>query len=163
MSITPILEAMNHLDKLHKSLLGLSFKKTELIKTGDMEGLDQLLKDEQKHVAAISQLETQRQQKVMEYLKAKGFADAEPTVASVIETATTEEQAKLEHARDELLRTISDLKWQNDLNQKMTYQSLQFVNLSLDMLRPTPASINYSKDDIKRAKSSGNSSFDSQA
>lgn len=163
MSITPILEAMNHLDKLHKSLLGLSLKKTELIKTGDMEGLDQLLKDEQKHVAAISQLETQRQQKVMEYLQAKGFADAEPTVASVIETATTEEQAKLEQVRDELLRTISDLKWQNDLNQKMTYQSLQFVNLSLDMLRPTPASINYSKDDIKRAKSAGNSTFDSQA
>src|SRR4051794_11707022 len=124
MSITPILEAMNHLDKLHKSLLGLAYKKTELIKTGDMEGLDQLLKDEQKHVAAISQLETQRQQKVMEYLQAKGFANAEPIVASVIETATAEEQAELEQVRDELLRTIHDLKWQNDLNQKMTYQSL---------------------------------------
>ena len=95
MSITPILEAMNHLDKLHKSLLGLAYKKTELIKTGDMDGLAQLLKDEQKHVAAISQLETQRKQKVMEYLQAKGFANAEPTADSVLEVADTNEKEPL--------------------------------------------------------------------
>jgi len=163
MPITPISEAMNHLDKLHKNLLGLAYKKTELIKTGDMEGLDQLLKDEQKHVAAISQLESQRQQKVMEYLQAKGLAHAEPTVASVIEATDADEKEQIVLIRDELLRTINDLKWQNDLNQKLTYQSLQFVNLSLDMLRPRPESMNYSKDVIQRAKSSANNSFDSQA
>ena len=53
MSITTILSSLDNLEKLHRSLLRLAYDKTALIKNGDMEGLDQLLKDEQAHLAAI--------------------------------------------------------------------------------------------------------------
>lgn len=163
MSIEMILSIMDKLEKMHKSLLELAYHKTELIKTGDMDRFDQLLKDEQSHVAAITQLEQQRQQAVTDYLKAKGIALAEHvTVAQVMEVADTPtEQYQLVEASKKLLLVIETLKHQNDLNQKMIFQSLQFVNMTLDLLRPQPEQINYSQTEVRG--STLKTSFDSQA
>lgn len=164
MSIDNILQSLTKLDMLHKSLLEVAYKKTEAIKTGDMDSLNQLLKDEQAHVAGISQLEQQRQSEVTDYLRAKGIAPTDnPTVALVLEnTNTDEEKAQLTKARNNLLLTLETLKNQNDLNQKLTFQSLQFVNMTLDMLRPKPDQINYSKTEVK-GPSKDKNYFDSQA
>lgn len=163
MSIDNILQSLNKLDMLHKSLLDIAYKKTEAIKTGDMDSLNQLLKDEQVHVAGISQLEQQRQLEVTDYLRAKGIAPTDnPTVAHVLEnTNTDEEKAQLTKVRNHLLLTLETLKNQNDLNQKLTFQSLQFVNMTLDMLRPKPDQINYSKTEVN-GPSKDKTYFDSQ-
>ncbi|GGA18595.1 flagellar protein FlgN [Psychrobacillus lasiicapitis] len=164
MSIEKILQSLTKLDMLHTSLLEIAYKKTEAIKTGDMDSLNQLLKDEQAHVAGISQLEQQRQTEVTDYLRAKGIAPTDnPTVALVLEnTNINEEKEQLGIARNKLLLTLETLKHQNDLNQKLTLQSLQFVNLTLDTLRPKPDQINYSKSEVQ-APSKGKAYFDSQA
>ncbi len=164
MSIDNILQSLTKLDMLHKSLLEVAYKKTEAIKIGDMDSLNQLLKDEQAHVAGISQLEQQRQIEVTDYLRAKGIAPTDnPTVALVLEnTNTDEEKAQLTKARNTLLLTLETLKNQNDLNQKLTFQSLQFVNMTLDMLRPKPDQMNYSKNEVK-GPSKDKIYFDSQA
>ncbi|HBJ01524.1 MAG TPA: flagellar protein FlgN, partial [Lysinibacillus sp.] len=60
MSVEAINSTLTMLERMHKSLLELALKKTEIIKAGDIEALDQLLKDEQAHVAAIEKLEQQR-------------------------------------------------------------------------------------------------------
>lgn len=164
MSIEKILHSLTKLEMLHKSLLEIAYKKTEAIKTGDMDSLNQLLKDEQAHVAGISQLEQQRQIEVTDYLRAKGIAPTDnPTVALVLEyTNSTEEKEQLGEARNKLLLTLETLKHQNDLNQKLTLQSLQFVNLTLDALRPKPDQINYSKTEVN-SPSKDKTYFDSQA
>lgn len=164
MSIDNILQSLTKLDMLHKSLLEVAYKKTEAIKIGDMDSLNQLLKDEQAHVAGISQLEQQRRIEVTDYLRAKGIAPTDnPTVALVLEnTNTDEEKAQLTKARNTLLLTLETLKNQNDLNQKLTFQSLQFVNMTLDMLRPKPDQMNYSKTEVK-GPSKDKTYFDSQA
>ncbi|XRD25634.1 hypothetical protein AABM34_03335 [Lysinibacillus fusiformis] len=54
MSVEAINSTLMMLERMHKSLLELAFKKTEIIKAGDIEALDQLLKDEQAHVAVAS-------------------------------------------------------------------------------------------------------------
>ena len=165
MPITQILSSLDSLEKLHRSLLRLAYEKTAHIKTGDMEKLDQVLKDEQSHLAAIVQMDNQRQLAVTHYLTDQGRSvPTNPTVADLL-TATPEVDKKsLEEARDRLLHAIHDLKWQNDLNQKLTYQSLQFVNLSLDMVRPTTESVNYSKPEITGNKAAQEQvTFDSKA
>ena len=165
MSITKILATLDNLEKIHRSLLSLAYDKTEIIKNGDMEALDQLLKGEQAHLAAISQMDVQRQTAVTDYLTDQGRSvPVNPTVSDVLSITPEEERTRLEEARDRLLHAIHDLKWQNDLNQKLTYQSLQFVNLSLDMVRPQPESVNYTKTEVKgRAQSNEQTTFDSQA
>lgn len=165
MSTKNVLATLANLEKLHNSLLKLAYDKTALIKNGDMEALDQLIKDEQAHLAAIAQMDKKRQVDVAKYLSDQGrFVSQNPSVSDVIEAAPEADKKQLEEARDRLLHTIHDLKWQNDLNQKLTYQSLQFVNLSLDMVRPRPEAVNYSKTEIKgKAQSTEQTSFDSQA
>ena len=53
MSIDLLIESMQKLLKLHKSLLELSLKKTGILETEDIQALTQLLKEEQAHILAI--------------------------------------------------------------------------------------------------------------
>lgn len=165
MSITTIIASLDTLEKLHRSLLRLAYDKMALIKKGDMEGLDQLLKDEQAHLAAITQMDVQRQRDVIQYMSDQGKpVRKDPTITDLLDTVPEAERKLVEEARDRLLHAIHDLKWQNDLNQKLTYQSLQLVNLSLDMVRPRPESVNYSKTEINGKKASKEqTTFDSHA
>lgn len=166
MSVETICSTLTKLERMHKSLLELAYKKTEIIKTGDMKALDQMLKDEQAHVAAIDKLEQQRQIQVTQYLGAKGVASTDNmTVADVIEAAEQDaEKDTLSAVRNRLMSIINDLRKQNELNQKLVFQSLQFVNLTLDALRPRPEQVNYSGREVRGTNTRAKKSyFDSQA
>ncbi|MDN4606790.1 flagellar protein FlgN [Sporosarcina highlanderae] len=167
MTTETILSILGNLEKLHKSLLRISKEKSELIKNGDINGIDELLKDEQAHLAAIVQMDQSRQNAVSAYLKGNSISvPMNPTITNLIEVTPVPEKEQLTEARDRLLHAIHELKWQNDLNQKLTYQSLQFVNLSLDMVRPRTESVTYSKSGINGKKATGTGTipnFDSQA
>lgn len=117
-----------------------------------------MLKDEQAHVAAIDKLEQQRQKQVTDYLGAKGLATTDKTtVADVIDAAEQQtEKDTLTAVRNRLLHIINDLKKQNDLNQKLVFQSLQIVNLTLDAVRPPrPEQFNYSGKEIRGKNTMG--------
>ena len=166
MSTEAICSTLTKLERMHKSLLELAIKKTEIITVGNIEALDQMLKDEQAHVAAIDKLEQQRQKQVTDYLEAKGLASTDKaTVADVIEAAEQQtEKDTLSAVRNRLLQIINDLKNQNELNQKLVFQSLQFVNLTLDALQPRPEQINYSGNEVRGTNTIAKKSyFDSQA
>lgn len=166
MSTEAICSTLTKLERMHKSLLELAIKKTEIITVGNIEALDQMLKDEQAHVAAIDKLEQQRQKQVTDYLEAKGLASTDKaTVADVIEAAEQQtEKDTLSAVRNRLLQIINDLKNQNDLNQKLVFQSLQFVNFTLDALQPRPEQINYSGNEVRGTNTVAKKSyFDSQA
>lgn len=152
MSIANIVVTLGKLEKMHKSLLELALAKTEYIKQGDMEQLDQLIKKEQAHVAAIQTLEQQRQAMVTDYLRAKGIALTDtPSVADVINAADNSEYKEaLVTVRERLMTLLNQLKMQNDLNQKLVFNSLQFINITLDAMRPQRTEqFNYSGAEIR--------------
>ncbi|BDH60789.1 hypothetical protein MTP04_09190 [Lysinibacillus sp. PLM2] len=166
MSVQSIITILERLEKLHKSLLELSYQKTEIVKKGDMAELDNMLKNEQSHVAAIETLEKQRQQVVSEYLNEKGIMQADKqTIVDVIEFVENEEErTQLQAVRNRLMLVVDDLRKQNELNQKLVFQSLQFVNMTLDLLRPKPDQINYSGKEARGDNAVQKKSyFDSQA
>jgi len=167
MELSVILATLEKLEKMHRSLYELAFKKTDLVKGNQIEELDHILKTEQAHVAAIETLEQQRQVQVKQYLISKGFAyNGTPTVAHVIEAAHGESLLpELKELRERLMEVIEALKEQNDLNQKLVFQSLQFVNMSLNMMRPQQQEqVNYSdKEVLGQDTVSKKSYFDSQA
>lgn len=164
MSIDQILETLDKLERMHRSLLELAYKKTDIIKANDMEQLNAILKNEQAHIAAIETLEQQRQKMVTDYLEAKGiaFTDA-PTVAQLIEAANEDEKPKLAAVRERLLTLVNELKEANLLNQKLVMQSLQFVNFTLDMLQPQRSSqsntFNYTGAEVRGTSSVGKKSY----
>lgn len=160
-----IIQNLTNLLRMHKSLLDLATKKTDIIVESDMEELDAMIKTEQAHVAAIEQLERQRQQLVTDYLAAKGSASSlTPTVAELIEAADAPNKAKIQTIREELLTIIDALKAKNEFNQKMVYQSLQMVNMTLDMMRPQPMTqadtMNYSSKEVRRPANFSSTSYE---
>jgi hypothetical protein len=139
MSTENLISIMEKLLKLHQSLLELSVKKTDIVIKGDMEGLNQILKDEQAHITAIRKFESERQKCAEAILPGMD----KPTISECIEAVDGVEKDMLIQLRTDLLEMVSKIKEKNDLNQQMIHQSLQFVHLTMNLIAPKPMEFNY--------------------
>lgn len=140
MSVEKLIVTMERLVKLHRNLLELSNKKTDIVIKGDMKALNQILKDEQALLAAMNQFENERQ-------KIAGTIVTElnqPTISDCIKVVDETSKNTLEQLRNELLELASQLKQKNELNQQLIFQSLHFVNFSLSLFFPQREEFNYS-------------------
>ncbi|WP_050179817.1 flagellar protein FlgN [Domibacillus robiginosus] len=144
-----LIETLEKQLALHKSLLGLAYAKRAAIKENKMDELNRIVRDEQKHVSAVTILEKQRN------------ARSEGTVMEQLPQLSEEEQSRVFALRDELMAVLADLRAANDLNAELLDQSLQFVHLQLDLLAPQDAG-NYAPEGDGDGPSSG-PIFDSKA
>ena len=165
MSVQLIIKQLNKMIELHGSLLQVSKQKTEILKEGDMDQLQELLKKEQTHVKAVNQLEQKRVEAVQEWATRHNLHPATITVTTIIEEYTTgADQQQLEDVTLRLAELLMELRRQEDLNKQLTEQSLQFVNLSLDMVQPSIKNMNYGKNNQTAKNQTPNRSvFDSKA
>lgn len=149
MSAEKLISTMEKLLKLHKSLYEIALRKTEIVKIGDMDALNQSLKDEQTHIEAINQLENGRK------MIAASFAPGidKPTIDDCLKRINGTEHERLSRLRYELLDMIEQIQQRNNLNQQLIYQSLQFVNLSLSLVLPQQDDFNYgpASDQVNRS------------
>jgi flagellar biosynthesis/type III secretory pathway chaperone len=164
MSTEKLLDNLDKLLKLHQSLYELATRKTEILKKGDIEALSSIMKDENKHIMAITKLEEERKQQVVRLVSGHSFSGEEPTLADVIEAVSVEDGEKLGMVRNQLAILIEELKKLNTLNQELVHSSLQFVNYSMDLVMPRPQAINYNKPTSKgQPEQVKRSVFDSKA
>ncbi|QPA30717.1 flagellar protein FlgN [Thermaerobacillus caldiproteolyticus] len=164
MSAKPLIDLLEGLLKLHKGLLQLANKKTESLKKGDIEALTAIMKEEQKYIAAVKQIEKERILAVEKILSSLGHTQTEPTLTTCIELMEEPERSALEILRDKLLAVVAELRNINQLNQQLLQQSLQFVNMTLDMIMPKPQEVNYRKPNMAPSSYEGSRSlFDSKA
>lgn len=143
------------LNKLHHSLNKIAVTKTDIIVANDIVKLKEILADENKHIQAIQKTS----QQLME--ESKPFSG----IHAVIENADEPNKTKLDSLKKELDEQIKKLKDRNSLNQELLQQSLDFVQLSLDMLLPDIESFNYSSNEGEAPASNNGtrSIFDSKA
>ncbi|MFS1517151.1 flagellar protein FlgN [Bacillus sp. SCS-151] len=145
MSSQKLLQTLESLFKQHESLYDLSIKKVDVIKSSNIESLDKILIEEQKHIAIINKLNEERKAMVYELVSGHPISGNEPTMTDCINIVSGQTKQQLADIQSELIKVIDKLKQQNELNQALIYQSLQYVNLSLDLLIPQPTSFNYEK------------------
>ncbi|KMY51851.1 flagellar protein FlgN [Peribacillus loiseleuriae] len=162
MSIVHITIALEKLIKLHQGLNERAAKKADIIKRSDMDALTALLNEEQKYVKAIEMIERERIAAVGKFLQEGNSEMTKATLTDIIELVDISEKQELERLRAVLMSEATALKEANTLNQQLIYQSLQFVNLSLDMFRPRPQEYNYEKP-VQNKQRNAKSVFDSQA
>jgi len=150
---------MEKLDKLHSSLYEIAVKKTEIIKNGDIESLNGIMKEEHVHVQAITKLEEARQ------AAAKRICPDldNVTVSDCLNQVHGSEREGLLDAADKLAEKVAQLREQNHVNQQMLHNSLQFVHFSLNLLRPQPAAINYAPPTKKTQNNPTPGMFNSKA
>ncbi|MGG4264129.1 flagellar protein FlgN [Peribacillus simplex] len=161
MSARNIIELLEKLIKLHKSLNQLAIGKTAILKASDTEAITSLLIQEQKHIKAISQTDMEREGAVKEFLAVNGMVGKKASIHAVTDLTGPVETEILERLKAELIDEVAKLKERNSLNQQLIYQSLQFINVSLDMLRPQNQNLNYG-DSVKKPMKSGRAMFDSK-
>lgn len=162
MSITAINESLQALTKIHEALLEVSQRKTDIIKEGSTEKLQAILAEERKYIKVLEQAEERRQKEVEKWYSDQQLSLEEMTITNMLHMLTDkQDQQLLENITIHLTEAITALKQQEQLNQALIQQSMQFVQLSLDMLSPTIQNMNYGKtkdhEEIKR------SVFDSKA
>ncbi|NRG46996.1 flagellar protein FlgN [Bacillus sp. CRN 9] len=153
MSAQALITSMDKLISLHKSLHELAVKKTDIIKKGDMESLDQMMKDEQKYVAAIGKMEQARAQITQGLVADK----LEPTLSDCLQVVSEEHKLLLSEKKEKLLEIVNELQERNKLNQQLVYHSLQFVNMSLSLVNPQAAAQNMNYVHPQAAKQSQSS------
>ncbi|MFJ7977671.1 flagellar protein FlgN [Peribacillus sp. NPDC096379] len=162
MSTGHIITALEKLIKLHKGLNELASRKTDIIKRSDMDALTALLNEEQKYVKAIAMVDQEREAAVEKFLQAGNSEMTKATMTDIIELVDISEKQELERLRAVLMSEAIALKEANILNQQLIYQSLQFINVSLDMFRPRTQEYNYEKP-VQNKQRNAKSVFDSQA
>ncbi|MEH7381345.1 flagellar protein FlgN [Bacillus sp. JJ1533] len=145
---------------LHQNLLKLSERKTDILKKGDIDALNEQMKEEQKYILAIRQLENERITIVEKWL---GPRVEEKTLSKCIEAASEPIRSELAGLHEDLVKVTHELKVVNELNQQLTHQSLQYVNMSLDMLLPQEQNVNYGNPAGTQEKKQTRSMFDSKA
>lgn len=149
MSIHLLIESMQKLLKLHKSLLELSLKKTGILETEDIQTLTQLLKEEQAHILAIEKIEAERMK-----------ASSDRKLNELLEEMPEPEKGVLEEISQELRGIISQIQEQNELNTRLISQSLKFISFSMSIVEPPQDDYNYGSN---KTGVQGKSLFSSKA
>jgi phosphotransferase system IIB component len=163
MSIQPIIRSLKQLIQFHERLVDISEQKTALIKDGAIDELQTLLVTERKEIRLLEQAEEKRQAGVSAWFREKQ-ADRAATLTNMLEIITDKtEKENLEHTTIKLTKVITSLKQQEELNQSLLNQSMQFVQLNMDMMNPTMKQINYGNQKQAAAANMNRSVFDSQA
>ncbi|WLD92976.1 flagellar protein FlgN [Alkalihalobacillus sp. AL-G] len=158
---------LSDLHNAHELLFEISVEKTETLKENDVNKLDTLLKEEEKTIQLIERIENDRISAVERLLNEKGIvADDNPSLGQLIRFYNIKEQGQLEELQEKLRETIERLQEQNELNNDLTRQSLQFVNASLSLMEPTQSTATYERTGQAKQTNSyeqRQSMFDSKA
>lgn len=164
MSAEIIIQHLLTLIKLHKSFNEIAKSKTQVMIEGDIEKLKGILSKENKHTQAIQTVSQQIVEESKRFLTAYQKKESS-TISEVIQYAQSAEKEKLVELKHDLEQQIIELQNQNEINQELLQQSLDFVHQSLDILMPDIESLNYSSNEENRSESRKEikSIFDSKA
>lgn len=162
MTVKPIIQVLEKLVNVHESLLGNAQHKTEVVKEGSVDKLQMVLVKERKYIQVLVQAEVERKKLVDDWFLQKDLPLNNATITGMLEILTNvDEKKELENKTIALTEAITSLKQQEQLNQALIQQSMQFVQLSLDMMNPSIKNMNYGNN--KEAAPMKRSVFDSKA
>ena len=158
-----LLNTMTTLIDLHESLLSVSEEKTTRLKENKINDFNHLLKIEQKHVQALEKIEKQRLKEASDLAVSLGLNDNAPVTEIIDHLPNESDKEVLEEKATTLLAYVVDIKQQEDLNRQLLKQSLQFVQLQMDVMQPSVESLTYGNKNAKEDPATKRSVFDSKA
>ena len=165
--IQQVKRVLQQLLAAHQELLALEKKKEQVLIEDRTQELVPILHDESKILKKINELENEREYWVEQYFLSKAFQQDSYTIRDLIQLVThREEKENFIDLRQELQQIIEKLGQQNQLNQQLIRQSLDYVNLTLSIFTEEPdQGFTYKKDHASSNKASqpSRSFFDTKA
>lgn len=149
---------------MHEQLLTLSKDKTEAIKDSDNEKLVNHLTKERQVLQKIEQLERVREQLVDQHFTQLNIKTEDKTITELLKTIQDKNDKQiLEESVAKLIQIIVSIRENEQLNSELLQQSMQFVQLSLEMIQPQAQSISYGNQAERKDSGQKRSVFDSKA
>jgi flagellar biosynthesis/type III secretory pathway chaperone len=147
LSIQSLLNTLNSLSDIHEELLQLAREKQRSVIDNRVDQLMTFTAKESKGIAAMEQLNSDVTQFTLQCWTELGLtAKPDLTLAELIQALHRAEQKKaLMAAGDRLKEFVKLLKDQNDRNQLLVRQSLEFLEFQIDLLSaPYDEDVTYS-------------------
>jgi hypothetical protein len=159
-----LLTVLEKIVKLQKSLHQIALKKTDILKADDIEALGQLMKDELKHIKAIEMVNGEREQIQRQLENELLLPPTNITISQLLKSSMLKDKESLRKLQVKLVEQTQSLKEINEFNQQLLQQSLNFVNLNLDLVLGQQESGNYTDNSSnEEEESTSRSLFDSKA
>lgn len=145
-----LIDVLNSESSEYEVLLGLSQKKTPIIISGDLEGLQKITDDEQRIVNKVTSLERKRMEVTKDIANVLNKDVTTLKLADLIAmlTARPAEQKALATAHDRLQEVIRGLKRVNEQNAELLKNSLEMVEFEMNLLqamKSAPETANYNR------------------
>jgi len=120
-------------NELYTGVLKLAEEKTKVIVGGDIKVLENITKKEQQYIMNMATFEKLRRSiltNIAQELSIEEISSVSELILFIEEDAGNE----IDDLRNDLLKTIADLKAVNEGNEKLINQSLQYINLNIEIL-----------------------------
>ncbi|WP_024832772.1 flagellar protein FlgN [Ruminiclostridium josui] len=127
-------DILNKESDIYETFLKLSNNKTDLIVSGNVSELENIVKIEQSLIIKIAKLEDKREKIVESLSTVLGKNPKEITISELTLCIGQEEAAELKECQEKLLNSINSLKAKNELNSKLIKNSLEYIDFSINMM-----------------------------
>lgn len=117
----------------YKNMLDLSIKKTDIIIGGHIKKLEKITEQEQNIIMKIGKLEDIRENIVYNIHNNLNLED-EPDMSNIKTHLDDEDRNFIEGQKEQLLKILKELKEKNTLNGTLINDSLEYINLNMDIL-----------------------------
>ncbi|HEX2924832.1 MAG TPA: flagellar protein FlgN [Ruminiclostridium sp.] len=127
-------DILNNENDIYETLLKISNNKTDLIVSGKVNELENIVKIEQSLIIKIAKLEDKREAIVGSLSAFLGKKSEEITVSELVEKLGQQDSKELKACQQRMLKNINDLKTVNELNSKLIKNSLEYIDFSINMM-----------------------------
>lgn len=149
-----LIEVMQEQLDAYKELYDIGNKKTDVLVNGDIKTLSEITEQEQKLIIKLGKFEDGRFELVKEIAKLCN-KDASELKGDFIISILDEKEAKTFTAiYDELKILLHDIQEQNDRNERLIKNALDYINFSIKLITDAGTSkANYGADGASSQKS----------
>jgi len=139
-TIEKIVENLEKEKNVYCDILELSRKKTEIIRQGKVEELDNIIKAEQSLVMLAGGLRGERE-KLSGMIASQMKMDIkELTLSQLMEWVDEPLKGRMKSLQQEFIAVLNEQKQLNDLNQRLIQINLDYIDFTLDLLNGEPQS-----------------------
>ncbi|WP_062199955.1 flagellar protein FlgN [Massilibacterium senegalense] len=139
MEATAIVQLLDTFIQTHQELNQLAKEKEQAVIHSDLEQIKTIIQKETMYVKMLEQLERQREQIAKQVIQT-----GDRSLKAMLPFFHEQDQVTMIERQQTLMAEIETLQYQNALNQQLIFDSLKFINLSLDLAQPVDPFARYS-------------------
>lgn len=134
--------------KIYKHMLEVTKNKTDVITSGKAKELDNITQIEQTLILNIVKLEDLREG-IIENIKKQMNIKDDLNITKLLKKLDKGQREEIEKIRDQLLEILNNIKERNNLNSVLINDSLEYINLNINLLTNAASENTYS-DKVKK-------------